>query len=280
MVNDPSSVFSEHHPIWPQGSRDGEAPDAPRLSVFLPPAERRTGMGLLVLPGGGYCGRSEEKEGSKIAERFGREGIACFMLSYRHAPNRHPIPLRDAQRGMRYLRASAGRWGLDPARLGVIGFSAGGHLAASLGVYWDEGDAASPDPVQRASCRPDFLLLIYPVITMRGPATHGGSRQNLLGDSPSEELMRATSVELHVAGRTPPTFLFHTGADESVPAEHSLMFYQALRAAKVGAELHIFTQGGHGVGLAEEAPGLRLWPQLAIEWLAGRGLCPSDRAGR
>jgi acetyl esterase/lipase len=178
----------------------------------------------------------------------------------------------DATRAMRLVRAHAPAWGVDPGRVGVWGFSAGGHLASTLATHWDRGDAGADEPVERHGSRPDFAILCYPVITLYPPHTHGGSRVNLLGEEPNAALVEDLSTEGRVTADTPPTFLFHTDTDAGVPAENSVLFYSALRAAGVPAELHIYADGPHGVGLAAQHPVLGSWPARLEDWLRGRGI--------
>jgi acetyl esterase/lipase len=170
------------------------------------------------------------------------------------------------------VRAHAAEYGVAVDRLGVMGFSAGGHLAATMGTHFDDGDANDSDPIQRAGSRPDFLVLGYPVISFTTPYTHQGSLRNLLGDNPDAKLMQSLSNELQVTAQTPPTFLFHTTEDKTVPVENSVLFYLALRRAGVAAEMHLFERGPHGVGLALRDPALEMWPQLLANWLRVRGL--------
>jgi acetyl esterase/lipase len=255
-------------PLWP-----GMAPEeSPNLTVFLAPPLLATGAAVVICPGGGYGGLATDHEGVQIAQWLNARGVAGLMLRYRHAPHRHPVPLGDARRAVRLARAQAAAWSLDPARLGVWGFSAGGHLTASLGTHWDTGDQTSTDPVEWESCRPDFLILGYPVITMTLPHTHRGSRNNLLGEDPHPALVEEMSCEQRVTAETPPTFLFHTDNDGAVPVENSILFYSALRAAGVPAELHVYADGPHGVGLCLHHPILGTWPDRLEAWLRWRGV--------
>jgi acetyl esterase/lipase len=195
------------------------------------------------------------------------------VLRYRIAPRyRHPAPLQDVQRALRLVRTRAAEWNVDPHRVGVWGFSAGGHLASTAATHFDDGKADADDPVDRAGCRPDFAILSYPVITLEPPYAHGGSRQNLLGKSPDAKLVESLCNERQVTARTPPTFLFHTSEDTAVPPENSVLFYLALRKAGVPAELHVYEKGRHGVGLAPADPVLSSWPNLLAAWLDSRGL--------
>lgn len=268
-------------PLYP-----GKAPDAmgdadkdkPTLTIHLPPGDRATGCACIVCPGGGYGGLATDHEGRQPAEFLNKLGVAAFVLKYRLAPYRHPVPLQDAQRAIRTVRSRAKDWGVDPDRVGIWGFSAGGHLASTAATHFDDGKADAADPVEKVSSRPDFCILGYPVITLTGPpVTHMGSRRNLLGDNPSQELIDNLSNEKQVTAKTPPTFLFHTTEDTAVPPENSILFYLALRKAKVPAELHVYEKGRHGVGLATgvkspDDPVLKKWPDLLADWLKGRGL--------
>jgi acetyl esterase/lipase len=246
----------------------------PRFSVDLPKvAGQAPRPAVVVLPGGGYKTLALDHEGRQIAAWLNQRGIAAFVLEYRLTPNHHPAQLQDAQRTLRLVRAGAKRYGIDPTRIGVWGFSAGGHLASMTATLFDDGDPKAVDPVQRVSSRPDFVILAYPVILMEPPSNHGGSRRNLLGDNPTAAQVAEVSTVRRVSARTPPTFLFHTGEDKVV-AENSLVFYLALREFKVPAELHIFEKGAHGQGLATADPILSRWPLLLEGWLRGRGILP------
>jgi acetyl esterase/lipase len=262
--------------LWPEGAPGAigtEDADRPTLTVVLPAADTRNGAAVLVCPGGGYGALADGHEGHDIAAWLNTRGLAAFILRYRLGPRyRHPSPLQDARRAMRLIRANASEWGVDPRRVGVWGFSAGGHLASTLGTHFDAGDPKASDPVARQSCRPDFMVLCYPVITMSGPSSHAGSRANLLGPAPSPALVELLSNERQVTPETPPTFLFHTTADTPVPPENSALFYLALRKAGVPAELHIYEQGPHGVGLALADPVLSSWPDRLAAWLRVRGV--------
>lgn len=225
---------------------------------------------VVVLPGGGYGFRADH-EGEPIARWLNSLGLHAFVLDYRVAPYQHPVPLTDAKRAIRLVRARAGEWNIDPTRIGILGFSAGGHLASSAGTHVDPGDPEAADPIDRVSSRPDFMLLCYPVITM-GEFTHQGSKDNLLGPDPDEELVRLMSSELQVTADTPPTFIWHTTDDGAVPVENALLFASALSRAKVSFELHSFRTGNHGLGLAKDHPEAYVWPELAARWLKGLGI--------
>ena len=231
------------------------------------------GAALLVIPGGGYSRIVLDKEGTALQPAFvDRGGVTLFVLRYRLPGEGHAdgadAPLVDAQRALRLIRARAGEWGVDPHRIGVMGFSAGGHVAASLGTRYDEVVHPPGDAVDRQSARPDFQLLVYPVIDMTGAAAHPGSRRQLLGDRPDGASARRYSPQLHVDARTPPTFLLHAQDDDVVPVDNSLLFHAALRQAGVPAELHVFPRGGHGFGIRGTA-GLTVaaWPRLALDWI-------------
>jgi len=212
-------------------------------------------------------------EGRQVANYLNSLGIAAFVLRYRLGPRyQHPIELGDAQRAIRTLRSHAAEWRLDPSRIGIMGFSAGGHLAMTAATRFDAGNATAADAVDRASSRPDFVVLGYPVISMTETWTHQGSKTSLLGGTPDPALARSLSGEQAVIKDTPPTFIFHTNADTAVPAENSVYYYLALRKMGIPAELHIFEQGAHGVGLANEDAALSEWSKLLANWLRGRGV--------
>ena len=215
---------------------------------------------------------ASDHEGEQVAAWLNSFGVAAFVLRYRHRDHaRHPAPLHDAQRAIRLVRARANEWGVDPERVGILGFSAGGHLASSAGTLFDEGLAGAADKADRQSARPDFMVLVYPVISMTRDFTHQGSKRNLLGEAPERELERLLSTERQVSERTPPTFLVHTTTDEGVPPENSIAFYEALREEGVPAEMHIFAEGDHGFGLAPDDPVLSTWPELCEAWMRREG---------
>jgi acetyl esterase/lipase len=265
--------------LWPKGAPDAKgssAADKPTLTVYLPPAAQANGTAVVVCPGGGYGGLAISYEGHDIARWFNSMGVAGFVLDYRHRGKGygHPAPLQDAQRAIRTVRARGEEWKIDGKKIGIIGFSAGGHLASTAGTHFDSGDAASDDPIQKVSCRPDFMILCYPVIAFDEPYTHRGSQENLVGKDASPELVRSLSSEKQVTRQTPPTFLFHTDQDSGVPVENCLQFYLALHRAGVPGELHVFRNGPHGVGLAKNLPGTSLWPKCCEEWMRGNGWLP------
>jgi acetyl esterase/lipase len=246
----------------------------PVLLMSQPSADVATPTGVIVIPGGGYAGLAMDHEGTQIADWLNSLGTIAFILKYRmHGTGHmHPVPMLDGQRAIRTVRARAGEWKIDPAKVVVLGFSAGGHLASTLGTHFDAGNAEAPDSIDRISSRPDFLILCYPVISMTQEFVHAGSRKNLLGDAPDEEALRQLSNELQVTSQTPPTFLFHTNEDAGVLPENSIAFYSALRRAGVPAELHIYEKGRHGVGLAKDVPGTSTWPDRCREWMQFHGL--------
>jgi len=247
----------------------------PSVEARLPARGNATGQAIVVCPGGAYAGLAYDWEGTDIAGWLNGRGIAAIVLSYRLpidgdvAHQKWLSPLLDAQRAIRLTRAHAKEWGIDPAKVGIMGFSAGGHLASTAGTHFDAGDAKAIDPIDRLSSRPDFMVLVYPVITMT-EFTHGGSRVNLLGKNPSDELVRRYSNELQVTNDTPPTFLVHAGDDGAVPVQNSLLFYSALLAHHVPAELHVYPQGGHGFSLALDKGHLADWTHVCARWLAER----------
>jgi acetyl esterase/lipase len=262
-------------PLWANGAPGalGATPaDQPQMTPYLPPAGTANGTAVVIFPGGGYAHLAMDHEGSAVANWLAGNGVTTFVVQYRLGPNyHHPTMLGDAQRAIRTVRARATEWKVDPRRLGVIGFSAGGHLASTTGTHFDAGNASSADPIERASSRPDFQMLIYPVITMRDSITHNGSRLNLLGKEPAPELVRLMSNEMQVTSETPPTFLVHTEDDRTVPVQNSLLFYDALKRNGVQAEMHVFEHGPHGFGLAPTDPVLAVWTTLCESWMRRHG---------
>jgi acetyl esterase/lipase len=267
--------------LWPQGAPKavGKTPaDVPTLTVYLP-AHNTTQTGVLIAPGGGYTNLSLHHEGEDIAHWLNAHGVAGFVLKYRLGPvYHHPIELNDAQRALRLIRLNAKDYGVAADHIGMWGFSAGGHLAATAGTHFDAGNSQSADAVEKQSCRPDFLILSYPVITLLIPNTHGVSRKFLLGDDPTQELLLNLSDEAQVNKDTPPTFLFSTTDDGVVPVMNSVAFYTALVKAGIPAEMHLFQHGNHGSGLAEGNPQLSIWPELLIKWMRERGLASTTDA--
>ncbi len=247
--------------------------DKPTLTLFPVRGSASRTTAVIIAPGGGYMRLAANHEGRQVANWFNSMGVTAFVLRYRLGPRyHHPIEMQDAQRAIRYVRAHAEELGVRPDRVGFMGFSAGGHLASTVATHFDSGNRSAPDPVDRAGSRPDFVVLAYPVISMTAEYAHKGSVAALLGEHPDPELARQMSTELQVTHDTPPTFLFSTNADTVVPAENSIAFYLALRKAGVPAEIHVFENGAHGVGLAEADVALGEWGTLLKNWLRGRGL--------
>ncbi len=240
------------------------------LEVFLPPADKANGTAIVLCPGGGYIRHVTDREGYPIAQWLSEHGIATIILEYRLPELRHLVPLLDAQRAIRITRANAAAWKIDPNRIGILGFSAGGHVASTAATHFDNGNADSPDPIERLSCRPDFAWLVYPVVTM-GKFTHKGSRDELLGSDPKPEFVRLYSNETQVTANTPPTFLAHAVDDKPVPIENSRQFVAAIKAQHVSVELLELPSGGHGLNGCK-GPLWEQWKAAAIKWLAGQQL--------
>jgi acetyl esterase/lipase len=261
-------------PLWENGAPGAlghEDSDIPTLTYY--PALHGAPTAVIVAPGGGYRNLAMNHEGRQVANWLNAAGITAFVLKYRLGSRyHHPIELGDAQRAIRLVRTRAAEYGLKPDRIGMMGFSAGGHLTSTAETHFDSGNPNASDPIDRASSRPDFAILGYPVISFTAPYSHRGSSQALLGDSPDPKLLEDLSNDLRVTPQTPPTFLFSTSEDATVPAENSVAFYLALHKAQVPAELHIFQKGPHGVGLDLGDPALGEWPKLLINWLRGLGL--------
>lgn len=277
-------LFAADEPAKPASQRlwPGAAPmatgetdrDIPSFQAYLPSKETATGGAVVVFPGGGYGGLAMGHEGHDIATWFNSMGVAAFVVKYRlgSAGYRHPVMILDAQRAIRTVRHRAAEFKIDPARIGVMGFSAGGHLCSTTLVHYDKTFAEPADDIDRVSARPDFGILCYPVITMDDRFTHGGSKANLLGKDPDAKLVELLSNEKQITKDTPPTFLFHTTEDKAVPAENSIRFYMGLIEAGVPAELHIYEKGRHGVGLAPDDAVLSSWPDRLKDWLKARGV--------
>jgi acetyl esterase/lipase len=258
-MGEPRSVL-----LWENGAPGAlgsEDADKPTLTIYPAYGRDVAGTGVIVCPGGGYGALAMNHEGRQVANWLNALGVTAFVLKYRLGPRyHHPIELGDAQRAIRLVREHAKEYGISADRVGIMGFSAGGHLASTAATHFT------------ADTRPDFVILGYPVVTFMGPFAHKGSVKNLLGDNPDPKLLDDLSNELHVTPQTPPTFLFHTSADTGVPAENSVAFYLALHKAGVPAEMHIFEKGPHGVGLDLRDPAIGEWPTLLANWLRGRGL--------
>jgi acetyl esterase/lipase len=262
--------------LWPNGAPSAvgnRKADKPTLSAFLPAVGEGNGTAVIICPGGSYKRLVADVEGDEPAQWLQRRGVAAFVLRYRLAPRyNHPAPMLDLQRAIRMVRARAKEWKVDPTKIGVWGFSAGGHLAATACTHSDLGNPVATDEIDRASCRPDFAILCYPVITFLGTCVQTGTRDALLGTKPDEKLLEDLSAEKQVTARTPPTFLFHTDNDVAVLPENSIVYYSALRQAHVPAELHIYANGPHGVGLATDDPVLSTWTARLEDWMRGQSL--------
>lgn len=253
--------------LWkevPPGYRLGLDEEIPQITPYLV-SNNPTKSAVIIFPGGGYHHRAKH-EGEPVALWLNRLGISAFVVDYRVAPAKYPAPFLDGKRSVRYLRTHAESWGIDPEKIGVLGFSAGGHLAGLVATQFDEGDPLANDPVEKVSSRPDALILCYPVISF-DQYRHAGSVTNLLGEDPNPELIGKMSLQNQVSAATPPTFLWHTANDASVPVENSLLFAASLSRHRVPFELHIFPEGRHGLGLAEEQPTVGIWTELCATWL-------------
>lgn len=274
-------------PLWPEGvpdakpalgpnkvDEDGRTTNItePSLTVYPAAVDRPNGTAVIICPGGGYVRQSTRREGEQYAHWLSTLGITSFVLTYRQQEFGHPAPLRDVLRAVRLVRAQAARFRVQPERIGVMGSSAGGHLAATAGTLYEHPLGRTGAELDRVSARPDFLMLMYPVIAMDGPAVHAGSRKALLGASPKAADVDLMSPERQVTPQTPPTLLIHTQADGAVPVENSILFYQALTRHKVPAEMYLFEQGSHGMGMRDGLGTASSWPRRAEEWLKMRGL--------
>jgi acetyl esterase/lipase len=274
--------------LWPEGhtANQGDEPKtvdspewtervtkSPTLTFFLPEAGKRNGTAIVICPGGGYSGLAMQKEGLEVAEWARSKGMVGVVLRYRcgGGKNQQPVPLDDAKRAIRTVRAKAEKLGVDPNRIGILGFSAGGHLASTAATMFEEG-AHTEDPIDQLSSRPDFAALVYPVVTLVDESMHRGSRNNLLGPDASEELAAEWSTERRVTEKTPPTFLVHAGDDKGVPVKNSLLFYEALVAHGVPAELHVYEVGGHGFGMFRGDRPADKWPEQLHRWMKQRGI--------
>jgi acetyl esterase/lipase len=264
--------------LWPNGAPNAvgkEDLDIPTLTPYWPETPVSTGTAVVVCPGGSYSHLAIDHEGQQVALWFNKLGVPAFVLKYRLGQRyHHPSMLLDAQRAIRFVRSHATDFNLRADRIGIMGFSAGGHLASTAGTKFDDGKPDAADPIDRAGSRPDFLILGYPVISLIEPFSHKGSRDYLLGSSPDPALLELLSNERQVTPQTPPTFIFHTDDDATVPVENAVVFFLALKKAGVPAEMHIYQHGKHGVGLAQADPVLSTWPDRLADWLRVRGLLP------
>ena len=261
-------------PLWggaPPGAQGSAPADIPTLTTYLP-SSNPTKTGVIVAPGGGYAHLALDHEGAQVAQWLNAHGVAAFVLTYRLGPKyHHPVELGDAQRAIRTVRATAEKDGIAIDHIGMMGFSAGGHLASTAGTHFDAGNASSTDPIEKVSSRPDFLILGYPVISLRPAVGHVGSAKNLLGDNPDPALVTLLSNDEQVTPQTPPSFIWSTTDDATVPVMNSVLFYSALVKNKVPAELHIFRHGKHGLGLAQGDIDIKVWPDLLLHWMAANG---------
>lgn len=237
------------------------------LSVYLPDKAKNTGAAIVICPGGGYGIEAMDHEGYIYAEYLQSKGIAGIVLKYRLPYGHHEIPLLDARHAIRTVRANSSEWGINPGKIGISGFSAGGHLASTAATHFDKGKADGENPVEKMSCRPDFAVLIYPVITFNEQWGHMGSRENLMGKNHDLKLIRYYSNELQVTSETPPTFLILADDDKGVLPRNSIEFYSALKEKGVPAELHIFREGGHGFGMNKTGKPHDQWPELLTDWM-------------
>jgi acetyl esterase/lipase len=252
----------------------------PDLYFYPAPAEKATGTAVIICPGGGYAGLAIRHEGLQVAQWFNSFGVTAFVLTYRLPDdaimeNKSIGPMQDGQKAIRIVRRHAKEWGINPNKIGIMGFSAGGHLASTLSTHFNE---KVYEPEDSTSARPDFSLLIYPVISMDSTITHWGSRVNLLGNAPSPELVRHFSSELQVNEQTPPAFLVQSMDDNAVPVQNSIVYALALRKYKIPSELHLYQSGGHGYGLSQWAGTQSAWPEACCKWLETRRLIESDSA--
>lgn len=243
----------------------------PTIEVYLPAKSNANGKGVLIFPGGGYGMLAYDWEGTDIAKFLNGKGIAGIVVKYRlpssvSQTDKHNVPLIDAQRALRLVRSKAKFFHIDPSKLGIIGFSAGGHLASTLGTHFEEKVYEPIDEIDKLSARPDFMALGYPVISF-GAMTHGGSKKKLIGENPKVKMVDHFSNEKQVTENTPPTFLFHASDDKVVPVENSLLFYQALKDKDISATMHIYPKGGHGFSLARKDPHLMGWTERMFEWM-------------
>lgn len=263
--------------LWPDGAPGALGKDAADIPLIIcyPAKNNPTHAAVLVCPGGGYATLAMDHEGVQIAEWYNSIGVSAYILKYRvntwdHKKYGYPWAFRDASRAMRYIKYKSAGWNLDSAKIGIMGFSAGGHLVSTVGTHFDSDNSGATDPIDKLSARPAFMILCYPVISMKAPYMHSGSRENLVGKSPDSTLLISVSNETQVKPNTPPTFIFQTNEDVVVPAEHAVSFYLALRKQNIPAEMHIFEPGQHGVGLAQKNPMLSIWPKLLKNWLISK----------
>jgi acetyl esterase/lipase len=272
--------------VWPDGAPDSNGIAVPEekiegervqnvseaeMYVYFPAREKNTGVAVVICPGGGYIREAMDHEGYEMAKWLSERGVTGIVLKYRLPNGHHRIPSEDAGRAIRTVRMKAQEWGIQDNKIGIAGSSAGGHLASTAGTRFDKGNPDSTDPVEKISSRPDFMLLLYPVITMKEEFTHMGSRRNLLGEGNDWNLVRQYSNELQVTPETPPVFLVLADDDKAVPPRNSIEFYSALKSCNVPAEMHIFARGGHGFGMRKSNIPADNWPVLFLDWLKSTG---------
>jgi len=268
-------IPTERIPLWPGKAPNGDGTfedSTKELEVFLPPADKANGAAIVLCPGGGYIRHVTEKEGYPIAQWLNEHGIACVILEYRLPKLRHAVPLLDAQRSIRLTRANAAKWKIDPQRIGILGFSAGGHVASTATTHFDSGNINASDPIEKQSSRPDFAWFVYPVVTMGG-FTHTGSKHELLGDNPSADLVRLYSNELQVSDTTPPVFIAHAIDDTPVPIENSRQFVAEMHKHQRPVELLELPSGGHGFNGCK-GPLWEQWKAAALVWSAKQKIIP------
>lgn len=284
LIYSTGDVFSQDFSlkVWPNGAPNSNGLTVPEekydgrrvrnvseaeMYVYLPEKPINTGVAVLICPGGGYTIEAMDHEGYDIAEWLKGKGVAGIVLKYRLPYSHDSIPSSDARQAIRIIRQHAAEWGVDPAKVGIAGSSAGGHLASTVGTRFDYGDTKAPDITAKQSCRPDFMLLLYPVISFREDVGHMGSRQNLIGQTNNWEKARQYSNELFVSKETPPAFFILADDDKAVPTQNSIDFYQAMKKYGIPAEMHIFQKGGHGFGIRKNNIPADNWPNLFYDWL-------------
>jgi acetyl esterase/lipase len=285
MISSARAAESPKIDLWPEGVpglRADASPEKienargsnvhhPYMEIFAAPADKAVGTAVIVCPGGGYVRLSLENEGSLVAQRLNKIGVTAFVLHYRMVEYGHPAPMRDVQRAIRLVRSRAGEFGVKADRIGILGASAGGHLAATAETLFNDADGKTGAALDATSARPDFAVLLYPVITMKAPLAHAGSAKALLGATPAPEMIEKMSLETRVTKETPPTFIVVAEDDKTVPVENSLMFYQSLKNAGVPAELHIWPKGGHGFGMRQDLGEASTWSDRCEDWMRANG---------
>lgn len=279
--------------LWPEGVPDLKADGGPEkeegtgrfsnihhptLTIYAPPEGKANGTAVIYAAGGGYIRVAVGANGGEITRWLNSLGITVFVLKYRNVEYGHPAPLRDVLRAVRTIRSRAEEWKLNPAHIGILGGSAGGHVAASAGTLFDAPEGRTGAEIDKVSGRPDFLVLVFPVITMEDPYAHGISRKALISDQPTDEAKRHLSVDEQVTKQTPPTFLVHSSEDTTVPVENSLLFYQAMRKAKAPIEMHLYPKGPHGSGMDPKLGPTAEWPKHCESWMRFNGWLPARKA--